>query len=249
MNHIKAVWAALIGLVVALVLGYREMILGMTGGGVSRMDQYGIPSLDELAQFAVNRPGQVEVVRSSLYDFQAYAQAGQTQLQFFQVPKGQSSKTFADTNMTVAGVLPAPQSFLIESIEIYFFPAGDPSIFGTAAAAENVNDVYDVFKSGWLELFIGSKPYLDEAPLGKFPPRCGLTGWAALSNASTETALQATSISYASFGGPTYQLQPNILLTPSQNFIVTLNWPTAVAISAAGRIGINLGGVLYRNSQ
>ena len=249
MKYVQATIAAFAVLLCSLVTGYRDMILSMSLGGASHMDQWGIPSLDELQQFSVNRPGQVEVVRSSLYDFQTYAQAGQTQLQFFQVPKGQSSKTFADTNMTVAGVLPAPQSFLIETVEIYFFPAGDPSSYGTGAAVENINDVYDVAKSGWLELFIGSKPYLDEAPLLKFPPAVGLTGFAALSDASTSSAAQRSAVSYASFGGPVYKMQPNILLTPSQNFIVTLNWPTAVAISAAARIGVNLGGVLYRNSQ
>lgn len=216
------------------------------------MDQFGIPSLDELQSYNVNRPGQIEAIKSSLYDFQTYAQAGQTQLQFFQIPKGQSSKTLADTNMTTAGSLPAPQSFLIQAVEIYFFPAGDPAQFGTQAAVENINDVYDVAKSGWLELFIGSKPYLDEAPLLKFPPQCGLTGWAALADASVATVNSSTfqsRLSYASFGGPIYTLVPPILLVPTQNFTVTLNWPTAVALSAAARIGINMPGVLYRNSQ
>lgn len=212
-------------------------------------DQFGIPSIGELQAYNVNRPGDIEAIKSSLYDFQTYAQAGQTQLQFFQVPKGQSSKTLADTNMTTAGSLPSPQSFLIQAIEIYFFPAGDPAQFGTPASIENINDVYDVAKSGWLELFIGSKPYLDEAPLLKFPPQCGLTGWAALTDASTPTNLGQSRLSYASFGGPIYALIPPILLVPTQNFVVTLNWPTAVALSAAARIGINMQGILYRNSQ
>jgi hypothetical protein len=207
-----------------------------------------IPSLSELQRYNVNRPDQVEAVRSSLYDFQTYAQAGQTQLQFFQVPKGQSSKTFADTNMTNAGALPAPQSFLIQTIELYLFPGNAISAEGAATACENWNDVYDIFKSGWLELFIGSKAYLDEAPIGKFPPRCGVAGVAAVSQAG-EVADSSIRVDYASFGGPVYELEPHILLVPTQNFTVTLNWPTAVGISVAGRIGVNLGGILYRNSQ
>lgn len=206
------------------------------------------PSLQELSKYNVNRPDQIEVVRSSLYDFQAYAQAGQTQLQFFQVPQGQNGKTLADTNMTAAGALPAPQSFLIQTIEIYFFPLNAISAEGAAVACENWNDVYDVAKSGWLELYIGSKAYLDEAPLLKFPPRCGLTGVAAVSQAG-EVADSSIRVDYASFGGPTYELVPNILLVPTQNFKVTLNWPAAVPISIASRIGIQMGGVLYRNSQ
>jgi len=216
--------------------------------GVHSLDQYGIPSLDELNAYNVNRAGQVEAIKASLYDFQAYAVGGQTQLQFFQTPKGQGGKTFADTNMTLAGSLPAPMSFLVETIEIYFFPLNAISTAAAAVALENWNDVYDVGKSGWLELFIGSKPYLDEAPLMKFPPRCGLTGVAAAALAG-EVADQAITADYASFGGPVYEMIPPILLVPSQNFNVTLNWPAAVAISLAGRIGINMGGILYRNSQ
>lgn len=248
MKHLQAIVAAFVAVCISVALGFRDMILSMELGGASALDQYGIPGVNELEQFSVNRPGQIEVVRSSLYDFQTYAQAGQTSLQFFQVPKGQSSKTFADTNMTLAGQLAAPQSFLIETIEVFFFPLNAISATG-AIVAENFNDVYDVAKSGWLELFIGSKPYLDEAPIGKFPPRCGITGIGALADTTSAAASRVTVIDYASFGGPVYQLQPNILLTPSQNFTVTLNWPTAVAISVAGRIGVNLGGILYRNSQ
>lgn len=44
-------------------------------------------------------------------------------------------------------------------------------------------------------------------------------------------------------------MNPPVMLEPTQNFKVTLNFPTAVAITNAGRIGVNLHGVLYRNSQ
>lgn len=207
-----------------------------------------IPTLQDLQQFNVNRPDQVEVVAASLYDFQAYAQAGQTSLNFFQIPKGQSSKTFADTNMTLAGSLPAPISFLVQTIEIYYFPLNAISATG-AIVASNWLDTYAVGKSGWLELFIGSKPYLDEAPLMKFPPRCGLTGTAALADTTSAAASRVTIVDYASFAGPVYELASPILLVPTQNFQVTLNWPTAVATTVAGRIGVNLGGLMYRNSQ
>lgn len=212
------------------------------------MDSFQIPSLQELQQYNVNRPDQIEATKSSLYDFQTYAQAGQTQLQFFQVPRGQSSKTLADTNMTVAGMLPAPQSFLIQRIEIYFFPLNTVSATGAIVAA-NWNDSYAVAKSGWLELFIGSKPYLDEAPLLKFPPSTGLTGNGAVSDTTTAAASRVTVIDYASFGGEPYEMNPPILLVPNQNFTVTLNWPSAVAVTVAARIGINMRGILYRNSQ
>lgn len=209
-----------------------------------------IPDLTQLQQYNVNRPDQVEAVRSSLYDTLAYAQAGQTQLSFFQLPKGQAGKTLADTNMTNAGSLPSPQSFLIETIELYFYPNGAPGSFGAQVAPNFLNDVYTFYKKGgWLELFIGSKAYLDEAPLQKFPPRCGLSGFAAASDNTTTGAAMQTLVDYASAGGPIYELDPPILLVPTQNFIVTLNWPALVPLVAAGTVVCQLGGVLYRNSQ
>lgn len=211
-----------------------------------------IPSLQQLQQYNVNRPDQIEAIRSSLYDTLAYAQAGQTQLQFFQTPKGQSGKTLADTNMTLAGSLASPQSFLIETIELYFYPGmtpGNLSAANTPIAPTYLNDVYKFYKhGGWLELFIGSKAYLDEAPLQKFPPRCGLSGFSSSSDAAS-TSTSSTLVNYASAGGPVYELDPPILLVPTQNFVVTLNWPSAVALSAAGTVVCQMGGILYRNSQ
>lgn len=208
-----------------------------------------IPALDKLQSYNVNRQGQFEGIRSSLYDFQAYAQAGQTELNFFQVPVGQSSKTLADTNMSSAGQLPMPQNFLIANIQIYFFPAGDPSAFGAQAAAEQPNDVYDVMKSGWVELFIGSKNYVQEGPIGRFPPRTGMVLQSSLADATTAGANMQSRIAYANFGGAPYDVQPPILLTPNQNFKVSVKWPTAVAVSAAARIGVVMEGILYRQSQ
>ena len=57
-------------------------------------------------------------------------------------------------------------------------------------------------------------------------------------------------IDYAVFTGPVYQITP-VRLIPTQNFNVSLNWATAVALPSGvnGRIGVILGGFLYRLSQ
>lgn len=210
-----------------------------------------IPSLDDLQKYNVNRPGQIEGIRQSLYDFQTYAAAGQTSLTFFQVPVGQSGKTKADTNMETAGSLPAPKRFFVESIEIMFFPGSAVDTFAAAAAANaaQADDVYSIMKSGWLDFFIGSKSYLTEAPIGRFPPRTGLKLNNAL--ATNSATVGEVKSEYANFGGQVYKLDPGILLVPTQNFNISLNWPTAVALPStiAGRIGIVLNGILYRNSQ
>jgi hypothetical protein len=193
--------------------------------------------------------GTEEVVRQSLYDFQAYAAAGQTSLSFFQVPVGQSSKTKADTNMVIAGSLPTPQKFMIQSIEIHFWPGGDISQFGAQAAAEYLNDIHDVGKGGFLELTVGSKTVLTEAPLLRFPPKTFEVYDAALTEGTTAAAASQSRIAYGRFGGKPYDVNPAQWLTSNVNFSVTLNWPAAVAIAATGRIGVVLDGMLYRRAQ
>lgn len=208
-----------------------------------------VPKLSDLGAYDVNRADQYEGVKKAYYDFTTYAQAGQTSLNFFQVPVGQSSKTLADTNMEIAGSLPNPKHFLVQDIQVFFFPAGDLSQFGTQAAAENVNDVYDVSKSGYLEFFIGSKNYIQEGPIGRFPPSNGLTVSAALADQTTAGATMQSRISYANMAGRIWAVSPQILLKPTQNFRVSLLWPAAVAISANARIGVVMNGIEYRLSQ
>jgi hypothetical protein len=210
-----------------------------------------MPLADAKRKFAVNRYDEKEGIIQPLYDYQAYAVAGQTQLIFFQVPAGQGGKTMADTNMTNAGQLPAPKSFLIQGIEIKFWSGVTPGTFGAQAAADYVNDVNAVLKSGHFQLFIGSKPYLDEAPLDVFPPSTRMCVDGALADGTTLAADSQSMIQYASGCGRTYTMSP-LFLPSNQNFQVTLNWPTAVPLPSdnlPGRIGVRLLGTLYRDSQ
>lgn len=237
-------------LVVAMRATGAEIMLSLRDYCKGQFVMHVVPSLEELKRYNVNRPDQVEALRSSLYDSLIYDSAGQTQLKFFQSPQGQNGKSLADTNMTLAGTLAAPQSFLVETIELYFLPSVVPGTFGAAAAADFVNDVYDFAKvGGWLDFFIGSKSYLQEAPLMKFPPRAGLSVSGALADTTTAAASRQSMIQYASVGGPVYELDPPILLVPMQNFNISLNWPEVVPLSADATVLVQLGGILYRNSQ
>ena len=211
----------------------------------------GIPTLDQLGQYNVNRPNDVEGIKWDLYDSITYPTTGVAQMQFFQIPQGQSGKTLADTNMTSAGALPSPQAFLVQTIQLMFLPTADAiSTYGAAAASAFVNDTYKWWSSkAWLELYIGSKAYLDVAPLLKFPPENGLSGFSAASDTTTAAASGQTLVAYASAGGPIYEVDPPLLLTPTQNFKVTLNWPSLVTVTGAATVYCNLGGALYRNSQ
>lgn len=219
------------------------------------MAQNQVTSYNGLSQFNVNREGW-EAIRQTLYDYQAYAAAGATQLTFFAVPSGQGGKTLSDTNMTLAGQLPANQEFLVQSIEVHFLPtvpavaADNPAAQGVKAIANAVNDVYRFHRTGNLQLIIGSKPYLQEAPLGRFPAKTQFLLSAATALAG-EVADANSRIAYAQSGGRPYLLSPaNLRLVSTQNFSVTLNWPEGVqAITNPARVGVIFDGILYRRSQ
>lgn len=210
-----------------------------------------IPNLNDLMKYDVNRRGEYEGIRQTLYDYATYASAGQTSLQFFQSPRGQNGKTANDTNMTSAGQLAQPIHFLVESIELLFFPGVLPGIStATLAETEFANDVYTFSKSGSLKFFIGSKAYLEEAHLGRFPPKTRLSVESAHSVSDASTPLQVSTDYAAGIGRP-YYLDPPVLLVPNQNFDITLTWPTAVALPSGqnARLGVVMDGILYRQSQ
>lgn len=212
------------------------------------MNPNAVLPVESLKEFQVNRSGQQEVIRQPLYDYQTYAQAGQTSLTFFQIPVGQSGKTLADTNMENAGSLPAPKSFLLKGLEVVFFPGAEPGTYGAPDDADFINDMNDVYESGHVQLFIGSKAYLDEAPIGVMPPSWGLGGFSSAADTTTAGADQQTLVNYARSVGRPYTVIP-MYIPSNQNFKVTINWPTAVAVTVAGRIGVRLLGDQYRLSQ
>ncbi len=216
----------------------------------------GVPSRAQLGKYQVNREGW-EAIRQSLYHKQAYAAAGTTQMTFFQAPAGQGGTTESDTNMTLAGQIPANQEFLVQSIEVLFHPttptvaAQMPAAQGAKAAAAIVNDAYIFGRGGNLKLVIGSKPYLQEAPLGRFPAKASFEVSAALADTTTAAADSQARVAFGKWCGRPYLLSPaDLLLTSNQNFKVELNWPEgAQAIANPASVVVVLDGILYRRSQ
>jgi len=218
------------------------------------------PSVGDLNRYNVNRAGQAEGIVQPLYDYQTYDGAnGQTSLRFFALPIGQGGKTLADTNMEGAGQMPSPKEQLVTAIQVVFMPGlpvpvnpdGLPGTTGPTTALDNWNDVYTVFRSGYLDFFIGSKSYLIDAPVGKFSNDFRLAGSSAVGiHAPDAVAAGQTAVDYATFAGPIYNISP-VRLTSNQNFDVTLRWPTALPLPSLNdaRIGVILMGFQYRLSQ
>lgn len=211
-----------------------------------------IPGIKARDQHVINRAGMEEGIWQPLYDYQTYTgSSGHTSLQFFQNPIGQNNKTREDTNMESAGQLPRPKFFLLTSLHVVLFPGVDPVQEQSAAdAGSQWNDVYTFAKSGYLDLFAGSKSYLQDGPLGRFPPDFRLAGVGALADSTTTAADNLSKVDYATTAGPNYSIVP-ILLEPNQNFSVTLNWSSAVPLPSGtdARVGVFMNGYLYRLSQ
>jgi len=230
-----------------------------------------MPTAADFNSRRVTNPGQSEIIRQRLYDYQLYAYAGTTQLSFFQqaVGSGLTSavsatvgavKTLWDTNMTLPGSLASGSAFMVESIEVVFFPGSvqtantytpiGMSVFNaTASAAVNsaLNDTNTFYQSGLLEFNILSKNYLRETPLIAFPPKANFALDAAVASNSATTAEVALSQARAS--GRPYYIDPAISIQPAVNFEVVLKWPAATALAFNARVGVILDGYFMRASQ
>lgn len=235
----------------------------------------GMPTVEDLKMYEVNRPNAAEVIRQPLYDHILYPTAGILQMSFFQLPIGQgvatspgtavgAVKTFGDTNMTLGGQLPARQAFLAESIEVDVYPGDDatantyslPLFWDFLAVAADayvpgmiMNDAGFLYWSGRLRLFIGNKDYMVDGPLVKFPPKAHLEVQGALANNSATTGLVGFGAPFAS--GRPYYLEPPVSLQANQNFAVFLEWPGLVATVSGfnARIGVRLDGYMFRSVQ
>jgi hypothetical protein len=217
---------------------------------------------EAMSQYSVNRDGW-EALRYALYDSNSYPTTGISSLSFFTQPVGQGTgwtgvgaKTLSDTNMDLAGQLPANKAFLIQSVEVILWPSTPsvsgalPSAYGAGAVAASVNDSYVFRRSGNFKLTIGSKDYITEAPLSVFPQKSSFEVSGALSDATTAAASQQSRLAYANVKGRPYFVDPNIMLISTQNFGVTLAWPEGLqVINNAARVFIRLDGILYRKSQ
>lgn len=245
-------------------------------GEFGELEFGGAPSLSEVMGYSVQRPDAVEGIRQTLYDFALYPTAGSTNIDFFQQPQGQglstaagnagNPKTLADTNMNAGGQLPNPLAFLMTSIEVLFWPGSSaaantyvPQVLSTFIAVPvagtvpissgALNDQNAVLQTGFLDLTVISKPYLQEAQLLSFPPKTRFDVDCAVATNSATTGTSA--IASGKAGGRPYYMNPPILIPPTTNFRVSLRWPVAVATPSGfnGRIGVRLDGFLYRNAQ
>ena len=232
------------------------------------------PSMRDFAKALVVKMGAVECIRQPLYDHVLYPTAGVAQLPFFQFPFGQglsaspgnanNTKALTDTNLEGgnAGMLPAPQAYWVESIELDFQPGsvatantftpqvpGNTVAAATAAVQAGAHDVNAFYSSGALNFTVGAKSYYQEGPLYRFPSRSSLRLYCSVASNSA-TAVECVKEKMNN-DGEVVKLDPGIGIMTSMNFQVSLNWPAVVATPSGfnGRAGVYLSGWLYRPVQ
>lgn len=218
------------------------------------------PMPGRAGQYVVNRAGEWEAVTWSFYDFAAYPAAGTLSIPFFQRSVNSPGATLSDTNMALPSQIQQGSMFLVESIELKFFPvtptgggaAQLPAATGAIAAPLLVNDMYAFRRSGNLVFKIGQKNYLEEAPMDKFPPKSQMSVHGAMSDTTTAGAAQQTRLAFPETVGRPYILREPVLLDAGQSFSVVLSWPEGLQplpSAFPARVGCVLDGTLYRLSQ
>src|SRR6185312_15316498 len=214
------------------------------------------PAGDNPAHYSVNVPGGMEKIYQPLYDILNYPAAGTAGLTFYQRTVGSGGTTLSDTNMAAQGALPQPQQFMIHAISVDWYPGTEatalPVTYGAGAANGAINDMVKVFRYGGYAVFtIGTKQYLQLAPLSKLPSRTAFDFHAAASDTTTAGAGQQWRAQAPYIRGPMFHVTP-MLIPPMQNWNLQLVWPTLIPLgtsSSTTYIGVTLYGELYRAIQ
>lgn len=177
----------------------------------------------------------LEVVPHMLYDTQNYVSTTTTDLPFFQsIPA-----TANISNVKTPGLLPSPQSFLIQNISVGFKALPQTADAGAAAPttfASLANDMVQIVNQGIFRMIIGEKNY-GPWPLHRLPMSTGVK-----LTMATQAGAEAANITqtYGLTDGPLWPLFPNLLIAPLQNFSVNLQWPGGALTLSATPLAITV---------
>lgn len=170
----------------------------------------------------------LEVIPDVLYDTLTYTSTSTTSLTFFQ----QTNVKLDISNMKQAGLLPNPESFLIQAPRIFVKWA---PTFATTIAASVVDDIALLFNTCVATMQFGNKNY------GPYPAwlfGCGGGPDMRWSGAGAEGTNKY--INYAQLGGPIYGIFPHLMIAPLQSFNLTLTWPSGAVTLGAGNPAIQV---------
>lgn len=185
------------------------------------------PIPQEWTSYVTQSPVGLEIVPAHLYDVLTYTDNTTTRLTFFQ----QSNVQEDISNLKQPGMLPNPQSFLIQNIRVFFRVQVTTSDAGAAGAfPSTINDIVLLTNTGIGKLTIGTKIY-GPWPLWALPASTFMKGM--ISQAGAEAA--NITHEYGQIDGPLYPLFPNLMIAPLQNFAFEASWPSG-AVNLTGNV-------------
>lgn len=173
----------------------------------------------EWSQYVTQSSVGLEVVPAVLYDTQTYTDNTDRSLTFFQ-----RTNAAADLTNVNNGTLPNPQSFLLQAIRIY---AKYTAAVQTTVAASIWNDLVLLVNTGIGRLQIGEKRY-GPWPLWMFSAGSFVKGPLAGANSNY--------MGYMQLDGVLYGMFPHLMISPLQNFIFTMEWPSAAVDTSANLV-------------
>lgn len=208
------------------------------------MDVTGLnnPIPREWSDYVTQSPVALEVIPDQLYSALTYTDNTTTELNFFTAVAANQSLS----NLTQAGMLPNPQSFLIQCIRL-FFRITVQTVDMAASAADlvgSLNDIALLINTGRLTLNIGQKRY---GPWRLWMLPAGSSLNANLAAAGAEAAGQVST--YGQLTGQLWGMFPHLMIAPLQNFSVQMQWPTAVNLAADVVVEVMLDGQSARGVQ
>ncbi len=215
---------------------------------------------DKLQRFAMLRQGEEAIPYTLFHHKNLAAGTLSVKYTFFNVPVGaQDPDTGAaaseeDTNMYQAGLLSAPNRFLVRKIHVPVTTITNETIpvgsVTDGAVESKVDDIAKVTLRGLVLFKLLNKEYLRVAPIAKFPAGYGLYG--ALS-AATTVAATTISNAFVSNGMPSWnEGYPDALPLETQtSFEGSVGFPKSPqpVTTNAIRLGMMLDGVMYRPEQ
>ncbi len=188
------------------------------------------PIPQEWNNYVTQSPVALEVIQDVLYDTNTYTSASTTEINFF----SQSIATVKRdiTNMTQPGLLPNPESFLVQAPRLFVKWAPNISLTSVTGI---VNDITLLFNTSILTFKFGNKTY------GPFPAwMFSAGGGPDMRFAGSGGQAAANFLNYAQLGGPLFAFFPHIMISPLQNFGCSMTWPSGAVTLGSGNPAIEL---------
>lgn len=191
-------------------------------------DQINNPIPPEWENYVTQSPVALEVIQDTIYDTKTYTSAVTTSITFFVQSIATVNKDI--TNLTQPGILPNPESFLVQCPRLYF--KWTPTSAATLAA-NVINDIALLTNTAVLTMKFGNKTY------GPFP------SWMLSAGGGPDVRVSANATppiitSYAQLGGPLWAIFPHLMIAPLQAFQALLEWPSGAVTLGAGNPAISL---------